>query len=110
MAAREDLFAVEKNPVEILHRWGQLKDGIFSEPQIFVSKHCVNSEWVANFIRHFDVGYNGAILLGLLSDVGRFRESLIRMLPDDRQARNILPFLDRVLAHQNEVPAVAETT
>ena len=99
-ASTGDFFATENNPTSILYRWGQLNDNNFSEAQNYIEHHSVNSAWLADFIRYFDVEINDTAILGLVADVARFRDNLLRLLPDDKHAQKIAAYLNHFLTRQ----------
>lgn len=54
VAAKDDIVESQRDPLDILYRWGQLNNNDYTEVMAYVADHMHNASWLQKFTKYFD--------------------------------------------------------
>lgn len=98
----EDLVSTQRDPLSIMYRWGQLNDNDYGEVQQYVDSRIVQPDWLARFVRMFNIETQAGEILPFLSEIAEFKVHLVENLPEDEQAQKLAAYLDMILKKKAE--------
>ena len=98
VAGSGNILKSQKDILSILHRWGQLNNNDYSEPQAYVIKQSTDNEWLQEYLRLFHVETNAKDMLPFISDdsFDDFIERVTELSARDEHAGTIAGFLCQI--------------
>ena len=109
VVAGEGIMETQKDVLSILHRWGQLNDNNYQEPQNYIVKCSEDGRWLHKFMRLFNVETNIQDILPFIPNnqmetfIGRIRE----ISNGDPRISAVADFLRSTLEEQQKEKAEA---